>query len=343
MEECGVARRSRGGASESDPFLKGVHVAGGPYGAAPRMQSITTMLLFGVYLPPVALLLVASLFAFASWSLPAAPWLGVGVCALVLVVGAFPPNCSAKGHRGVSLNWFPLAVSAMFLVSGVLLGLYLRLLAEPWAVSKFLAHQAAVSPRAAVAPHKGAGVLHFADGARLDTASAAGFRAWPNTYCAAPVVAGDDPAPANSGEVTQAGDAAATPALSSAPGFWAVGRDCCEYRGSFDCMDAGDSEAKSGLRVLPAGEDAEMFRRAVRMASSVGGKAPPADFILVSWSKDPEAVADWAFLVAVMVLAASGLAACLVSFVCRHLLLRAHGLSTRHMLAYPAVRYGAAQ
>lgn len=71
------------------------------------------------------------------------------------------------------------------------------------------------------------GRVSFAPEAYLDQARAVGFHAEGHTYCAAPVSSRADP--------------------TAAVNFWAVGRDCCGLRGSFECDAAPKQTGRARL------------------------------------------------------------------------------------------------
>lgn len=110
-----------------------------------------------------------------------------------------------------------------------------------------------------------AGKLVFADGTRVDATKALGYKDG-DTYCVAPIV--DD----------------LEPALVE---FWAVGRNCCGARGSFECDDAWDRKARSGV-VAFGGR--EKYSAAMRMAEAAYGIASAETPVLVHWVVEPEQI-----------------------------------------------------
>lgn len=126
-----------------------------------------------------------------------------------------------------------------------------------------------------------AGTLRFAAGSMVDTDTAVGYRDWPTTYCAAPIVG-------------------VTP--SDQVSFWAVGINCCASRQSFTCGDVKDPTARSGLKLqshamsMLLGHDvADNYRLAAQMAAGAYGLKMAADPIFVQWVADPVLVAEEAW------------------------------------------------
>lgn len=121
--------------------------------------------------------------------------------------------------------------------------------------------------------------LDFAEGVRVDVNRAFGFldatMAATRAYCVAPVSGGE-------GLVQGASRAQ----------FWAAGVDCCESRGNFQCGAAGDDAAHGALVLPEAAQRSRGFAMAVRGAEHAYGMTASADFLLVSWAKDPVAHAE---------------------------------------------------
>jgi len=110
-----------------------------------------------------------------------------------------------------------------------------------------------------------AGKIVFAAGTRVDSNLALGYKDG-TTYCVAPII--DE-------------------MMSGVVEFWAVGTDCCNVRGSFQCDDAWTSKARSGVVLRdPTGN----FMRAVRQAEASFELAASVKPVFVRWVVDPEKV-----------------------------------------------------
>merc|ERR1719188_947092 len=107
-----------------------------------------------------------------------------------------------------------------------------------------------VSPLAPSASYADASVIEFESGAFVDAQHSLGYMRLGEVYCVAPIVG-----PATSWE-------------SATPQYWAVGRNCCGQRGSFDCGDLSETSARSGVVISPEGSAASNYETAVRMAVS---------------------------------------------------------------------------
>jgi len=196
-------------------------------------------------------------------------------CALFLVFAA-----SAALNRDTPFRFYASVLCLLALCSAIGIGLLANSAAitEYWFLHDGNAY-ANVLPSELAAAYADAGKIVFADGSRIDVNRALGYKD-SATYCVAPVI-----------------DDMVEPAAIQ---FWAVGTDCCAERGSFDCDDAWNSKAHSGVRAGRA--DAEHFEQALRMAE-VAYSIPSAEKpVLVRWVADPETVElnYWRFGTAVL-------------------------------------------
>lgn len=112
-------------------------------------------------------------------------------------------------------------------------------------------YYAGISASALAASHADAGIIQFEEGTKLDETLAVGLRVAGHTYCVAPV---RDP----NKDLT----------VEDPVQFWAVGLDCCGGRGSFDCDDAANAEARGGM-VLQEPVDQEEALTAVIFAPRI--------------------------------------------------------------------------
>lgn len=121
-----------------------------------------------------------------------------------------------------------------------------------------------------------AGTIHFASSSMVDADRSLGYRHDGRDYCVAPIL---------DRGVEQVRDI----------GFWAVGLDCCERRGGFDCPlgEWGSASARaSGVRVQVKGLFVDLdthYRAAVEQAGKVYDVVPVDRPVLVRVVKDPTA------------------------------------------------------
>lgn len=170
---------------------------------------------------------------------------------------------------------------------------------------------------ATASEHADAGVLTFVNGTLVDDTMVVGLRLFGRTYCVAPIT---------SGAVIEGQAGVPGPAVQ----FWAVGLNCCEKRGSFNCDDAGEANARGGV-ALHSQEDGEeamtrailaprIYRsgyfEAIQAACALYEIRSAESPVLVRWVKDPDFVIHrWlaysilVWLVSTMIYAGLGLLA----------------------------------
>jgi len=334
-----VARRMDcGPKSQSD------YDAGDPFAvpqqevATVRARSVQTTVAIGAHAPCAIFISVLGLFTFASHVMPAAPWLAAALAADLVVIGTWPAKGGGRYRARVASDWLPMLFGVVALCSAVFLGGVNASVMEPWIFVNRLRTHTDVLPSDNSQSFQDAGVLHFATGAKIDEEASAGFRWWPNTYCAAPIRGPDEGSSA--GAATKDGSAAPAPA-PAALGFWAVGINCCDSRGGFTCGDASDAAARSGLR---AGGNTEKFLDAVHMAAAANGEVASPKPVLLVWVKDPEGLgkgAWWFAIIVFMILTAFALG---LDWVARLLLLRMGGLRAGDLgLPKPLAAYAASR
>jgi len=146
-----------------------------------------------------------------------------------------------------------------------------------------------VAPLQPALQFEDAGTLQFTMGTSVDRTRAVGYRhiRTSQTLCVAPVV---------SGQMTPTDQIV----------FFAVGVNCCGWRASFHCDDAGSSSARGGLLLLspdrlvsPAMEwmvdeqfDFAGFEDAVELLKSVFAVSVADHHRMLRWVKDPSVEAD---------------------------------------------------
>mmetsp|Transcript_135689 Transcript_135689/g.377965 ORF Transcript_135689/g.377965 Transcript_135689/m.377965 type:complete len:352 (-) Transcript_135689:90-1145(-) len=123
-----------------------------------------------------------------------------------------------------------------------------------------------------------AGMFTFSSDTYVDPTRSVGYQVH-GRYCVAPILSRNTATIATHGPLPVAN-------------FWAVGVDCCQRRGLFECGPVWDESAHAGLRVLDASplQDKELPRylTAVRQAAAAYGLNVPEDAILVKWTQSPE-------------------------------------------------------
>lgn len=196
-------------------------------------------------------------------------------------------------------QFYTVAMCLVALVAATVVGVfaYGEFLGKYWN-SRSSHSFANVLPSEDAAGYADAGKLVFAEEARLDVSRALGYKDV-NVYCVAPVL---DDAPLT--EVQ----------------FWAVGVDCCEQRGSFDCDDAWDSDARSGVVVSPLHGWHSQYALAVRQAEHAFELASAPEPVFVRWVVDPDKVTRNYFHFGVGVLVVAVVAHGVLSCVVAHLL-----------------------
>lgn len=129
------------------------------------------------------------------------------------------------------------------------------------------------------AAYSDAGKVFFAQSSSVAPEKCIGFKE-KLVYCAAPII------DTNQGRKSVA--------------FWAIGYDCCDARGKFNC-GAGPHH-HSGVRAPPDGlfaQDRAMFLKAVNQSAAVNKLDVDEDVILLHWVKDPDSEAMEKFFAAI--------------------------------------------
>jgi hypothetical protein len=249
---------------------------------ARRLQSVSLAMLMTAQLPPVWFVLIVGVFTYMYHTTPALPWFFALLGLDVVLVSAWPVTVPAR--HWTRWEWLPMFAGLGAITLGVLLGIPNNTMMEPWVHVNQLRRHSDVPPGRDPRLAADAGILQFAEGAALDVDASAGFRAWPHTYCAAPVVDNS----------TGDGDPV---------GFFAVGLNCCDRRGGFTCDGAEDPDVRTAVRMSPhglssfwTGQNAGAnFRRAALMAAAANGKEVKEPVVLVIWTQDPESLATTAW------------------------------------------------
>lgn len=145
-----------------------------------------------------------------------------------------------------------------------------------------------------------AGSLTFEEGTGVVTDYSLGLLHQGDTYCVAPVVHCE--ASAAAGEAlalpqlrTRKPPQCAFPSSPQAVEFWAVGMDCCDERGGFDCGRSSHAGANAGLvlRRAPSGDmQYRILQQALRSAVELYALPEPEDPVLLVWTDDLKAARD---------------------------------------------------
>eukprot|EP00916_Digyalum_oweni_P012606 GHVL01020819.1.p1 GENE.GHVL01020819.1~~GHVL01020819.1.p1 ORF type:complete len:315 (+),score=38.23 GHVL01020819.1:164-1108(+) len=119
--------------------------------------------------------------------------------------------------------------------------------------------------------------LVFNNSARIDSARAVGYRAG-KMYCAAPIM--------DSTDMTKVQ-------------FWAVGMDCCDESGSFNCDSAADANSYSGVVItssmlhnrsfLDDSTNYDLYRKTIQKSEASNDLLSSSHPTLVRWVKNPDA------------------------------------------------------
>jgi len=132
-----------------------------------------------------------------------------------------------------------------------------------------------VLPAEPAEAHADAGKIYFSPDSKVDITRAVGFQAQGGVYCVAPILDETEIARVN---------------------FWAVGRDCCLSRASFNCDEAWNPAAHSGAVILDTGapqvsfNQLDFYSKAVKEAMALYDLSSADNPIFVRWVLDPAAM-----------------------------------------------------
>lgn len=281
----------------SGPFEPHKHTtavgARGPFGvtlqtrSTPRgMGQFSRPELFALVLIPWSLfLLICLLFAFVYHAVPALVWV------IALFIALLCQSSLRVARKQVYPSGFYVSLlSAAALAASTFVGF----VANDVAILQYWHYDAAFSyinvlPSEPAAGFTDAGKILFASEARLDKARTMGFKDR-SVFCVAPVV-GDD----SVGHIS----------------FWAVGTNCCSMRSNFNCDDAWNPKARSGLVVDDIshfwGNERDQYMKSVRQAEAAYSINSVEEPIFVRWVQDPERFQHnyWAIGVGILVAAST--------------------------------------
>lgn len=264
-----TARPASGPGSAGYAGLGPARVLGEPAAYNPQKRkavprNVTRLLL----VQPILFFFVCACVAAFSWVL-----LPQVAGSLVVAVSLFG-IVQAFGHQ--DLQTFAVALVGLAVCSGSVTGIFASdAYIGPYYAALHGREYVNVLASSAGSEYADAGRLHFAETSNVDASRSVGFTDG-RTYCVAPVV-----------------DSGST--MSRKIGFWAIGLDCCSHRGDFECGDAGNSDARGGLRAPPDGYfrvTHDNFMRAVNMSLAINDLTSDPDAVLVTWTADPGAAQE---------------------------------------------------
>lgn len=207
---------------------------------------------------------------FGLWYqvVPWVAWLvfvtGLLLCSLCVFAGLRP-------HSGPRLFLFLMAAScSMAIILGMLLGFYCHFAwVRTYVVYKNSESYNRISPSDVPGPALDAGSISFTNDAFLDDSKSVGFKD-DKTYCAAPILS--------------------KAALMNTAAFWAVGEDCCEARGKFNCGISPARIINGGLVVIEGGWFAPPVRPyymlAAKQAAATYHLTLPEEVTFLQWTED---------------------------------------------------------
>mmetsp|Transcript_52077 Transcript_52077/g.169152 ORF Transcript_52077/g.169152 Transcript_52077/m.169152 type:complete len:289 (+) Transcript_52077:180-1046(+) len=217
-----------------------------------------------ILLPWLIFSLIVSLYVFAYQEFAPLVWALVGASALLAFLFISMGSASGKAAQ-IALGLLVLTAVGMAVPVGLMVER--RYMSSFWEVDSG-AEYYRVSPLAPAASYGDASVMRFESGSFVDTHRSLGFMKIGDVYCVAPVL----------GQSTSLEE--------SSPQYWAVGKNCCNQRGGFDCGDVGIQGASTGVVVS---EGLGSYQSAVRMAvAAYELKASQGPNVFVRWTANAE-------------------------------------------------------
>lgn len=161
-----------------------------------------------------------------------------------------------------------------------------------------------VLPSAFPDAYRDAGYLTFSEESYVDGSKGLGYRSG-ELWCVAPIVGQQNPPGAD--------------LQQKRANFWAVGKNCCQKRGSFNCASSFKDVAKGGLVIFDFSRDGSpvvpTYQLAIAAAAQTYDLIVPDEPILVSWATKPDDAIPEIYSEAVsFVWTALGLMLCIVPF-----------------------------
>jgi len=127
--------------------------------------------------------------------------------------------------------------------------------------------------------YRDAGYIGFSQDSYVDASRGLGYRAG-DLWCVAPIIGRQ-----------QLHAAGVQLNMQQSAGFWAVGKNCCQKRGTFQCGNSWSHAAHGGLAVFDVGRmDVPViptYKLAIAAAAQTYGLIMPEEPILIQWAEDP--------------------------------------------------------
>lgn len=204
-----------------------------------------------IFLPWLIFTLVMTVFIYFYWEYR---WLVWSVVAGCLLLGALMVAMGAGRARSIHLAVGLLCIAAACVGTSVGVYLYDTYASTYWQLQDGAEYKG-VSPSSKASDHADATILRFTPDAFVDTVRTLGYMEAGVVYCVAPV---------------------ASQKFSSAPQYWAAGKDCCDQRANFRCGhvgNVGNAQANTGVLIKDESERAK-YKTAIRMAEAVFNLSP---------------------------------------------------------------------
>mmetsp|Transcript_41518 Transcript_41518/g.75225 ORF Transcript_41518/g.75225 Transcript_41518/m.75225 type:complete len:312 (-) Transcript_41518:24-959(-) len=234
------------------------------------------------------------------------------------IVGAWPQRRKSELVGRSPWDFAPMICCLCAVLWALVLGPYMSEMREPWERAHHLQQYNNVLPDSNPLGYSDAGIIFFSPESRIAGSLSAGYRVWPHRYCAAPIMTNETLSNDSSG---------------ASVGFWAVGMDCCDSRGDFECGNFEGADERGALSVDSefAGKVSghavkEHYDAAVRMAAAAAGLKVSKGAILLKCDDHPSQQAAIAGLVSYMVYVFFELFALGCCWVMRIILLRMYEL-----------------
>lgn len=270
-----------GKASEDEPLLGSMLGARPGHGRPSMSHSATMLLLEAVALGWFVFSAVCIFFGFMYHGHEIQIWSLLLLGGFLIAVYVRMNLLSAADDQVMPYQKaaaFTQAIFGSWILVSLLCGAAVGIFAYEWRIRNYwlsqeLEARANVLPSEPAGAYSNVGEIVFADEARVDASKTIGYKDG-RVYCVAPI-AGDIPF-----DKVQ---------------FWAAGTDCCGARGNFQCDDAWDLKARSGI-VLRDHQGAFVkdkrpyFMKAVEMAKATYAVASAEEPIFVQWIADPDKV-----------------------------------------------------
>jgi len=176
------------------------------------------------------------------------PRLLLGLAAFLVLALLFDSYWLYMTRPRITKEVLMFGVCAAAVFTGAMVGtsLHLTELFDYWPYYQ-KRHYTNVAPDELAASHSDASVLVFMEGAIPDGSRYAGYYRYGSTYCVAPIAID---AATIEGEET----------VSNNVQYWAIGKNCCGGHQGFNCDDAQNGNARSGLVMMKKTDDDTLMK-----------------------------------------------------------------------------------